>query len=324
MQTTRRQLTLGLAIGAGLTAVGARASGKFPDRPIRMILPFSAGGGTDESARSYADELQKLLSVPVVADNRPGASGLIAVSALMSAPADGYTVLVATNSLVAVNPVMRKDLPYDPFKDLVPVHGLIKSAPVITAPVGASSMPLRETLLRAKVSGKSLSIGNYSEGYQLLAAWIGTLENTPVVHVPYKGPSPMLVDVIGGRLDFAISDPTSTLELITAGKIKGVATGGSEREPKLPGVPTMKELGYPDFESYVWSSIFVRSGTPDAVVQTLADAFAKVLRAPAVMARHEGRPGIALALARSELGGFQRREYERFKRVADAAGMVPQ
>ena len=286
MQTTRRQLTLGVAIGAGLTAVGARASGKFPDRPIRMILPFSAGGGTDESARSYADELQKLLSVPVVADNRPGASGLIAVSALMSAPADGYTVLVATNSLVAVNPVMRKDLPYDPFKDLVPVHGLIKSAPVITAPVGASSMPLRETLLRAKVSGKSLSIGNYSEGYQLLAA--------------------------------------CTLELITAGKIKGVATGGSEREPKLPGVPTMKELGYPDFESYVWSSIFVRSGTPDAVVQTLADAFAKVLRAPAVMARHEGRPGIALALARSELGGFQRREYERFKRVADAAGMVPQ
>lgn len=323
MHLNRRQLSLALALGAGLNAVSAHANDKFPNKPIRMILPFSPGGGTDESSRSYADELGKLLGVPVVAENKPGASGLIAINALLSAPADGYTLLVATNSLAAVNPVMRKALPYDPFKDLQPIYGLINSSPVITAPATAQPLSLKAALAQAKKEGRALSIGNYSEGYELLAAWIGTLENVPVVHVPYKGPSPMLVDVMGGRLDFAISDPTSTLELISGGKIRGVATGGAEREAKLPDVPTMKELGYPDFETYVWSSIFVRSGTPDAVAQTLADAFAKVLKSPSVVARNAGRPGVPLDLARDDLRSFQRREYERFKKVAAAAGITP-
>lgn len=323
MHLTRRQLSVALALGAGLHAVNAHANDKFPSKPIRMILPFSPGGGTDESSRSYAEELSKLLGVPVVAENKPGASGLIAVNALLSAPADGYTLLVATNSLAAVNPVMRKGLPYDPFKDLQPIYGLINSSPVITAPPAAQPPSLKAALDQAKKEGRSLSIGNYSEGYELLAAWIGTLENVPVVHVPYKGPSPMLVDVMGGRLDFAISDPTSTLELISGGKIRGVATGGAEREAKLPDVPTMKELGYPDFETYVWSSIFVRSGTPDPVAQMLADAFAKVLKSPSVVARHAGRPGVPLDLARDDLRSFQRREYERFKKVAAAAGITP-
>lgn len=323
MHLTRRQLSLALALGAGLNAVNAHANDKFPSKPIRMILPFSPGGGTDESSRSYAEELSKLLGVPVVAENKPGASGLLAVNALLSAPADGYTLLVATNSLAAVNPVMRKSLPYDPFKDLQPIYGLINSSPVITAPPAAQPLSLKAALAQAKKEGRSLSIGNYSEGYELLAAWIGTLENVPVVHVPYKGPSPMLVDVMGGRLDFAISDPTSTLELISGGKIRGVATGGAEREAKLPDVPTMKELGYPDFETYVWSSIFVRSGTPDPVAQMLADAFAKVLKSPSVVARNAGRPGVPLDLARDDLRSFQRREYERFKKVAAAAGITP-
>lgn len=322
MTITRRRMTQALALGAGLASLNVRAAG-FPDKPIRMILPFSPGGGTDESSRAYADELHKLLGVPVIADNRPGASGLVAVNALLSAPADGYTMLVATNSLAAVNPVMRKDLPYDAFKDLQPIHGLLNSAPVISAPLSSGTASLKEMLLRAKKEGRSLSIGNYSEGYQLLAAWIGTLEGVPVVHVPYKGPSPMLVDLVGGRLDFAISDPTSAMELVRTGKLRGVATGGAEREPKMPDMPTVIEQGYPDFETYVWSSLFVRSGTPPEVAKKLSDAVAAALVSPVIQARNANRPGTPMMLALGALGDFQRREYERFRRVADAAGMAP-
>ncbi len=322
MAFTRRRMTQALALGAGLASLKVRAAG-FPDKPIRMILPFSPGGGTDESSRSYADELHKLLGVPVIADNRPGASGLVAVNALMAAPADGYTMLVATNSLAAVNPVMRKDLPYDAFKDLQPIHGLLNSAPVVSAPLSSGQVPLKEMLLRAKRQGRALSIGNYSEGYQLLAAWIGTLEGVPVVHVPYKGPSPMLVDLVGGRLDFAISDPTSAMELVRTGKLRGVATGGAERERQMPDMPTMMELGYPEFETYVWSSLFVRSGTPPDVAKRLSDAVAAALVSPVIQARNANRPGTPMMLALGALGDFQRREYERFRKVADAAGMAP-
>ncbi|HVR49942.1 MAG TPA: tripartite tricarboxylate transporter substrate binding protein [Pseudorhodoferax sp.] len=324
MPMTRRCMAQAMVLGAaGLSALDARAAKGFPDKPIRMILPFSPGGGTDESSRSYADELHKLLGVPIVAENRPGASGLIAVNALLSAPPDGYTLLVATNSLASVNPVLRKDLPYDAFKDLQPIHGLVNSAPVISAPLATRATPLRQMLLRAKKEGRPLSIGNYSEGYQLLAAWIGTLEQVPVIHVPYKGPSPMLVDLVGGRLDLAISDPTSAMELVRGGKLRGVATGGAERERQMPEVPTMVELGYPEFETYVWSSIFVRSGTPADIAKTLADAVASALVAPAVQERNANRPGTPMMLALGALGDFQRREYERFRKVADAAGMAP-
>jgi tripartite-type tricarboxylate transporter receptor subunit TctC len=322
MEMTRRRLAQAIALGAGLASLPVRAAG-FPDKPIRMILPFSAGGGTDESSRSYADEMHKLLGVPIVVENKPGASGLVAINALLSAPADGYTMLVATNSLAAVNPVMRKDLPYDAFKDLQPIHGLVNSAPVISAPLSTGSVPLKEMLLRAKKEGRSLSIGNYSEGYQLLAAWIGTLEQVPVVHVPYKGPSPMLVDLVGGRLDFAISDPTSAMELVRTAKLRGVATGGAERERQMPDMPTMVELGYPEFETYVWSSLFVRAGTPADIAKKLADAVGAALVAPAVVARNASRPGTPMMMPLGALGDFQRREYERFRRVADAAGMAP-
>lgn len=322
MAITRRRMAQAIALGSGLAALPVRAAG-FPERPIRMLLPFSPGGGTDESSRAYADELQKLLGVPVVAENKPGASGLVAINTLLAAPPDGYTMLVATNSLAAVNPVMRKDLPYDAFKDLQPIHGLLNSAPVISAPLASGNTPLKQMLLRAKKEGRALSIGNYSEGYQLLAAWIGTLEQVPVVHVPYKGPSPMLVDLVGGRLDFAISDPTSAMELVRTGKLRGVATGGAERERQMPDMPTMIELGYPEFETYVWSSLFVRAGTPPEIAKKLADAVGTALVAPAIQARNANRPGTPMMMALGALGDFQRREYERFRKVADAAGMAP-
>jgi len=320
IQFNRRQL---LAMGAGaalLTQAGvnAQADTPYPGRPIRFVLPFSAGGGTDADTRLLADELQKVLKVPVLCENKPGASGAIATQAVLNAPADGYTFLIATNSLVSVNPLTMKNLSYDPFKDLTPVHGVIVTSAVISAPVNSPYSSIKDALLKAKASEHPLRIGNYSQGYELLAAWLGYLGDVPVIHVPYKGPSNMLVDLVGGRLDLGISDPTSALELIRGGKLKGMAISAAERESTMADVPTMKELGYADFESYVWVSVFAKAGTPPAMLKTMADAIGVANHSPAMQARHEGRPGQALNRALDDMGKFQRQEYERFKKMAEA------
>ncbi|MFT3804180.1 MAG: tripartite tricarboxylate transporter substrate binding protein [Burkholderiaceae bacterium] len=320
----RHALILGAgAILSAATPAARAAAGAYPSKPIKFILPFTAGGGTDESSRALADELEKVLKVPVVSENRPGASGAIAVHAVTSMPADGYTVLIATNSLVAVNPVAVKNLTYDPFKDLTPVHGITVSPPIVSAPLNSRYGSVKDALLESKAGGQPLKIGNYSAGYELLAAWIGHLEGVPVIHVPYKGPSNMLVDLVGGQLDLAISDPASAQELIKTGRIKGMASGADQRDPTMPEVPTMKELGYPEFESYVWASTFVKAGTPPAVLATLADAIGQANRSPAMEARRKGRPGHALNLALDEMGKFQRQEYERFRKVAKVTNYQP-
>jgi tripartite-type tricarboxylate transporter receptor subunit TctC len=242
---------------------------------------------------------------------------------VIAQPADGYTLLVAPTSVLVVNVVTVKDLSYDPFKDLTPVHGITVSPPIVSAPLNTPYGSIKDALLKAKASGQPLKIGNYSAGYELLAAWIGNLEGVQIIHVPYKGPSNMLVDLVGGQLDFAISDPASAQELIKGGKIKGMASGSAKRDPSMPEVPTMKELGYTDFESYVWASVFVKAGTPPDVLKKLADAIAVANRSPAMEARRKGRPGHRMDMALDEMGKFQREEYERFKRVAQATNYQP-
>jgi len=325
IQLNRRQA---LAVGAGAALltqahVNAWADETYPSRPIRFILPFSAGGGTDANARVLAEELQKVLKVPILCDNKPGASGAIAVQATLAAPADGYTLLIATNSVVSVNPVAMKNLNYDPFKDLTPVHGMTVSPAMISAPRNSPYSTVKDALLRAKASGQPLRIGNYSQGYELLAAWVGYVENVPIIHVPYKGPANMLVDLVGDRLDFAISDPTSALELIKGGKLRGMAICADKRDPTIADVPTMKEQGYTGFESYVWSSVFAKAGTPPAALKILADQIGVANRSPAVEALRSGLPRSALNLALGDMGKFQRDEYERFKKVAQAVNYEP-
>ena len=315
----RRALAMGLSLPMlGSVGAPAVAAAAYPQKAIKFILPFSAGGGTDETARVLADVLSKSLKVPVICENKPGASGAIAVRAITAAPADGYSVLIGTNSLLAVNPIAVKNLGYDPFKDLTPVHGIRVSPPVVSAPLNSPYTSVKDALLKAKASGQPLKIGNYSHGYELLAAWIGHLEGVSVVHVPYKGPSPMLVDLIGGQLDFAISDPSSAFELMQGGRLQAMAICGGQRDATMPKVPTIKEQGYPEFESYTWACVSAKAGTPADVLKTLSDAVAQANRTPAMVARRTGFPGKELDLALGELGKFQRQEFERFQRVAKA------
>lgn len=310
---------IALAAFLSLGTATAAAADNFPNRPIRIVVPFSPGGGSDDSTRFNAEEFQKILGVTVLVENRPGASGVIAINEVKNSPADGYTILMATNSLIAVNPVTMKDISYDPFKDFRPVHGSAGTGAIFTANASSGASTLEDVVEKVKKEGRPLQIGTYSEGYQLLAAWLGDEMSVEVTSVPYRGPSNAITDLIGGRLDLMVSDATSPFELIRTGKLKGVAITSAERDSKLPDVPTMKELGHPEFESYVWSSYYVLADTPDDITNKLAEAIGKGLKSEASVARRERLPGFLIDRSLESMGVFQRQEYERFRKVAELA-----
>jgi tripartite-type tricarboxylate transporter receptor subunit TctC len=169
-----------------------------------------------------------------------------------------------------------------------------------------------------------LQLGNYSAGYQLVAAWLGTASGLPVTHIPYKGGAQMLTDVVGGQLEVGVIDFTGTIELLKGGRLRVLAITADKREARYPDIPTMKESGFADFETSVWSAFFVRAETPNDVVEKLAAAMFKILQSDAGKAYHASLPSAAMMMGPKELGEFQLKEYTRFKRVADLAGIKPE
>lgn len=321
--TMKMILCAALALAAPIAAAQGQAAG-FPSKAIRIVVPFNAGSGADSTSRVYGEIVAKMLGQPLVVENRPGASGLLAIQAVKAAAPDGHTILMASNSPMAVNPVVIKNMQYDPFKDFRPVHGASVGPAAFAIRGDSPYKTIGELLAAAKKEKRSLSVGNYSAGYQLIGAWLGTAGGIEVTHVPYKGGAQMITDVIGGQLDTGVIDFSGVTPLLKEGRVRALAITGDKRHPAYPDIPTMKESGFPDFETYVWASFFVRSETPDDITEKLAAAFRKALLSEEGKAFQATSPGTPLMLGPKEMGEFHRREYERFKRVADAAGIKPE
>jgi tripartite-type tricarboxylate transporter receptor subunit TctC len=226
-----------------------------------------------------------------------------------------------------VNAITVKNLPYDPFKDLRPLYGLAISPVAFAVRADSPYKTINDLVAAARRDNKPLQLGNYSAGYQLVAAWLGTASGQPVTHIPYKGGAQMLTDVIGGALDVGVIDFTGTIELMKGGKLRVLAITAPQRDAKFPDIPTMKESGLSglsDFETAVWSAFFLKSDTPDDVVEKLAAAIEKIMNSDAGKAYHASLPSQPMRMGPKALGEFQLREFQRFKRVADAAGIHPE
>jgi len=195
---------------------------------------------------------------------------------------------------------------------------------VIATSANSKFKTLADVVAAAKKENRPLQLGNYSAGYQLVAAWLGGASGLPVTHIPYKGGAQMLTDVIGGALDVGVIDFTGTIELLKGGKLRVLAITSAQRDPGFPTIPTMKESGFADFETAVWSAFFLRADTPDDVVEKLAAAIEKIMNSDAGKAYHASLPSQPMRMGPKALGEFQLREYQRFKRVADAAGIHPE
>jgi tripartite-type tricarboxylate transporter receptor subunit TctC len=321
----RRQAITTIASMAALgVAPYVRAQGStYPNKPIKFIVPFTAGSGADSGSRVYGEMISKVLGQTIVVENRPGASGLIAIQAVKSAPADGYTMFVGTNTPMCILPIMSKTLPYDPFKDFRPVHGFGIGVASFVVKGDSPHKTLPDLVAAIKREKRPLNIGNYSDGYMLIAAWLGLVAGVEVSHVPYKGGAQLQNDIMGGTLELGLNDLGGVITHIKEGRMRGLSVTGAQRDRLLPNIPTMLELGYPEFETYTFSSLFARAETPDDVTNKLADAVRTVMNSPEGKAYQATQPSLPMFMHTKELGDFQRKEYERFKKVAAAAGIQP-
>jgi tripartite-type tricarboxylate transporter receptor subunit TctC len=295
----------------------------FPSKPIKVLVPFTAGSGSDVYARFFGKKLSEILGQPVIVENKPGAGGALAVQSLKNEPADGYTMLLGSNSPMAVNVVTVKNLSYDPVVDLRPVAGMTRSMAVFM--VGSES-PLRTVadLVERGRKQPPLNAGTYSPGYQLAAAQFTSKAGAPFQTVMYKGLSQTITDVIGNQIDLAVVDSTGSVSTATSGKARALLVTGDTRHPELPEVPTLKESGYPEAVHYSWTSFWVLAQTPDATVRILADAMQKALAQPESKAFIEQTGAEAMPFGPQEMRAFQLAEIERFRKAAQDSGFKPE
>jgi len=264
-----------------------QAQANYPDKPIRLVVPYTPGGGADTNSRMLAQPMSAILGQPIVIENRPGASGVVGAMAVLQSPTDGYTMFYDTFPY-AVNAVMR-DLPFDPVKDMIPVSQAINMPLILVIPAASPFKTVKELVDFAKANPNKLDYGSYGAGgaAHLAAELLQRDAGIKWVHVPYKGGAQAIADVLAGRLAAYYSNPITALQHLKSGKLRALATTGTTRMDALPDVPTFEEIGYPGFRVVEWNGFFVAKGTPTSVIDRLAKAVHEATKDPAVKARME-------------------------------------
>lgn len=298
---------------------------QFPSKPIRIIVPYGTGSGSDANARYYAEKLSAILGQPVVVENKPGADATIGMIAAKAAPADGYTLVQGGISPSVVNAVVFSNLAYDPVKDFTPVTGYARNMNVILVPVGSKYKSFSELVADGKKSPKPLTIGTFATTLSLTGAWLGNITGVKLTNVPYKGQSQVMTDIIGNHLDLAMVDLGGASMLIKENKVRALAVTGEIRSPDFPGIPTIKESGYPQFVQYSWNALFVRSETPEAVRKVLGEAVRRVMTSKETINKyHRPRGTEAIPLTPDQLQKLQQDEIARFRMMAKVVDFTAQ
>jgi tripartite-type tricarboxylate transporter receptor subunit TctC len=274
-------LVAALALAAALAALPADAQAQaWPDKPIRFIVPSPPGGGTDSLTRLVANKLGETLKWQMVVDNRPGAGGNLGLDIAAKAAPDGYTLVMGESSNLAINPYLYKKLPFDPAKDVAPV-ALVGTVPLVLV-VSANAPFDSVKALADAAKNKQLtfaSSGNGTVGHLVGEMWKRAVA-ADMLHVPYKGAGPVMIDLVGGQVDLHFASLPAALPLIEGGKLRALATTSAERLPSLPNVPTLIEAGYRGFDYYVFYGVLVPAGTPGAIVGKLNTAIERAIASP--------------------------------------------
>ena len=277
---------LGAAVALGGAALSARAQGAYPNKPVKIVIGFGPGSGTDTLARMIADELRNALGQPFVVDNRPGAAAQIAATAVAKAPADGYTLFLTSNSSHSVNPHLFKKLPYDPIADFTPIGG-IAYFPFILA-VNAD-LPVRtpqEFVAYAQANKGKLNYAYGTSAVHIPAEALNRLQKLEATGVPYKSSPEAMTDVIGGQAQFLVVDLASARPHLRSGRLRALAVTTSKRSSLAPELPTIEEtLGLRDFDLAAWTGLFGPAGLPKEVVDKLSAALLQILAKPDVRER---------------------------------------
>ena len=301
----------------------AQAQG-FPNKPLRLIVPFPPGGVTDISSRIVAQKLSTELGQPVVVENRAGASGVIGAEAGAKAAADGYTLTMGNISTLAINAVTFAKLPYDPVASFAPVSMVAIQPLVIAVHPSVPAQTLAELVALAKAQPGKLNFGTAGSSIYLAVEFFNTAAGIKMNHVPYKGSSPAITDLIGGQLQ-VLFDPFSSLyPQVRSGKARGLAVTTLKRSAQAPTLATVAELGYPGFDVSSWQGIVVPAGTPRDVLDRLNREVVKVLGSQDVRDQFAVHSAEASPSTPEQFGAYIRQEITRWKKVATDAGVKPE
>ena len=276
-------LTASLCIGGALLNGGPAQAQKYPDHPIKMIVPFPAGGPTDGMARIVADRLGAVLGQSVVIENRGGgAGGSIGAKFVAASDPDGYTVLITPGGSLTTGPAVHANIGYDPVKVFVPIAQLIETPLIVSVHPSLPVKTMSELVAYAKANPGKVTWGSQGFGTapHLLAEMFKLEARVNIVHVPYRGTAPMLSAVLANEVQVVADPMTTSLTHIEAGKLRPIAIAGAERTPKLPNVPTVVEAGFPKLQSPFWLGVVAPTGTPSAIIAQLNAAFRESLKPP--------------------------------------------
>ncbi|HKW36981.1 MAG TPA: tripartite tricarboxylate transporter substrate binding protein [Burkholderiales bacterium] len=308
-----------------LSALAGPSWGQYPSRPVRFIVPSAAGGGTDIIARAISLKLGETLGQQFVVDNRPGAGQMIGIELAAKSPADGYTILMAASTL-AINPVMYKKVSYDPVRDFAPITQAATLPNVVVVhpslPVGS----LAELVAYAKRHPGELNFASAGVGTspQMSIELLKSMAGIDMVHIPYKGTAPGVVDVLAGQVKVMAPNVLTALPHIKSGKLRALAVTSRKRSAALPEIPTVAEAGLPGYDSTQWYGVLAPAGTRHEIVTRLHDEIVRALRDPEVGKRLAADGAEPVGSGPDEFAAFIRLESEKWAKVAKAAGIKPE
>jgi tripartite-type tricarboxylate transporter receptor subunit TctC len=323
MSKSRLAKTLcSLVLAAPLAAAAQGAADSYPSRPVTVIIPFAAGGPTDNEGRIYTNKLAETLGQAFVFDFKPGAGNRVGTQTLIKAPADGYT-LMFTAATLSVIPLMYSDLPYDLYKVVAPVSLVSKRYSVLVGHPAVPYKNIKEYVAYAKANPGKINMATSGVGgsQHLTNVWLNSITGTDTTQVHYKGTAPILTDLMAGRVDVYFGTLLTVLPHFKSGKLRPVAQASLERNPALGDLPTIAESGYPGFEYSSWLGLLAPAGTPEVIRYKLAAELNKVIKMPDIVKRM----GTDIQLIASTPAEFQRyymSEHERWKKLVKEANIA--
>lgn len=317
----RTWLTLAAAALAVSAAGAAAAQGSYPDRPIRLIVPFPPGGTSDVVGRIFAEALGRQIGQTVVVENRGGAGGTVGTRAVASAPPDGYTLLLGTSSTNGTNSAVYKSLPYDAVKDFTPVTQIIRVPGVI---VVNKDFPAKDyasfvALIKGAPGKYSYASSGNGGATHMAMEYYKSLSGLDMMHVPYRGTGPALNDVIAGQVPILWDTAASSMAHIQSGSLRPIVVAAKTRLSQLPDVPTFAEAGLPDYDAEMWNGLLAPAGLPADVLAKLSDASRKALAAPEVQAKYAGVGAYVVADTPGEFKTMIEADVAKWKKVAEFA-----
>jgi tripartite-type tricarboxylate transporter receptor subunit TctC len=307
-----------------LFACAARA--QYPVKPVHLIVPFPPSGGNDVFARIVAQKLSEAWKQQVIVENRPGAGGSVGTEYAAKAPADGYTLLLGHTGTLAINPALYKNIGYDTLRDLAPISPLASAPLVLVVNPNSALYTVSEIIARAKAEPGKLTVASSGSGTgsHLTAELLQNMAGIKLTHVPYKGSSPAVTDLLGGQVHMMFSVIPPALPQIKAGKLRAIAVTSTQRMPQLPDVPTVAESGLPDFESTLTYGILAPKGTPEPVLNEIHAQIARITATREYRERVDFEGAVVLEGTPAEFAALIREQSDKWGRLIRAAGIKPE